>query len=819
MSGVVPVVPRFKFTNAAGVPIAGGSVTVYLAGTTTLASTYQDRALTTLNTNPVTLDANGECLFWTSSANDYKFLLKDAAGATVSGWPVDNIPGNGSGSFVQDGTGAVERTAQAKMREVLSAEDFGVSTSNSAAQNTTALLNLRNYMRDNPLRHFEIRLPRGLIQHQDAKWLHNVRSVTVKGGPTRLQNTLVSSSTTEKIPLWLNEFLLDSAGTPAGYGTQVNGYLIDTVAKGASAVTLTTAAEDTNFAANTWALVYGYNQTSNGYPPSMRYFEYRRIKSVSSGVITFYAPLVNEYRSDWVDLATNSDQLFGKARVLPLERTNFKMMDLCELEDLEFLSSDGYVDDGTASSLGGSLYAGGCIKFIGRRLRINGYFYPTQGMSAELEDCWIRYTEVDKLIDRVTFRNCDIQQLENGPACNFLKLEGGRVLSPISSLNCRNFHSEWTRFSPSTTAGQYIAPAASIRQESIRLLNPIFDAVDPREDSKVAPDQTGMTNVQIKLDPASSAVDDYYNGMQVSILSGTGLRQIRTISDYVGSTKIATVSVAWVTQPDATSVYRLDRVLPILSSGSTVSVTVVAVTAPNKITCAYAGLNDSVLRGVGVGSVLKSTTTDVQIKVGRLYYDGSNTVIEGMWTGGTPAPAEVFAANIVGQVLIENPQFITTQPEYRNNTGAPSDLVASGTTAPAFDELAITAKGRTPNRITIPFLFFRDRTGTASMRINVNAVVLGFQVYVSEAYAGASGTATLIVTRPTAEGTSPYSQTINLKTTGGRRMDASGTSTALAGDTLQAVPPAFHKQINLQTNDNLSDDAIAGYLVIETAQA
>lgn len=93
MAGVAPVVPRFRFSDSAGVPLANGTVTVYLAGTTTLTDTWQDSALTTLNTNPITLDANGECLIWLDSTKTYKFLAKNAVGATASGWPVDNISG------------------------------------------------------------------------------------------------------------------------------------------------------------------------------------------------------------------------------------------------------------------------------------------------------------------------------------------------------------------------------------------------------------------------------------------------------------------------------------------------------------------------------------------------------------------------------------------------------------------------------------------------------------------------------------------------------------------------------------------------------
>ena len=56
------------------------------------------------------------------------------------------------------------------------------------------------------------------------------------------------------------------------------------------------------------------------------------------------------------------------------------------------------------------------------------------------------------------------------------------------------------------------------------------------------------------LDAAASAVDDFYNGLVIRLTGGTGSGQIREIIDYVGSTKIATVSRAWGTNPDATRV-------------------------------------------------------------------------------------------------------------------------------------------------------------------------------------------------------------------------------------------------------------------------
>ena len=57
----------------------------------------------------------------------------------------------------------------------------------------------------------------------------------------------------------------------------------------------------------------------------------------------------------------------------------------------------------------------------------------------------------------------------------------------------------------------------------------------------------------ITLDASASATDDFYNGCLVKIVAGTGAGQRRWISDYVGSTKVATVDSAWVTNPDNTS--------------------------------------------------------------------------------------------------------------------------------------------------------------------------------------------------------------------------------------------------------------------------
>ena len=73
--------------------------------------------------------------------------------------------------------------------------------------------------------------------------------------------------------------------------------------------------------------------------------------------------------------------------------------------------------------------------------------------------------------------------------------------------------------------------------------------------------QAGSISTTIKLATTASSTNDIYNTMTVYISSGTGSGQIKTITDYVGSTKVATVS-AWTTTPNATSVY---EVMPAVS--------------------------------------------------------------------------------------------------------------------------------------------------------------------------------------------------------------------------------------------------------------
>ena len=59
----------------------------------------------------------------------------------------------------------------------------------------------------------------------------------------------------------------------------------------------------------------------------------------------------------------------------------------------------------------------------------------------------------------------------------------------------------------------------------------------------------------ITLDASASATTDFYAGAWVSLTGGTGVGQIRLITAYNGTSKVATIAPNWATAPDNTSTF------------------------------------------------------------------------------------------------------------------------------------------------------------------------------------------------------------------------------------------------------------------------
>jgi hypothetical protein len=142
----------WQFFDNNGVPLAGGLLYTYAAGTTTPQTTYTTSTGSIANSNPIVLDSAGRVSteIWLTSGVTYKFVLKTSVSVQIGSY--DNISGAtdmqaalaaSSGSslvgFIQSGAGAVATTVQTKLRQTVSIADFGASPSASASVNSAAI--------------------------------------------------------------------------------------------------------------------------------------------------------------------------------------------------------------------------------------------------------------------------------------------------------------------------------------------------------------------------------------------------------------------------------------------------------------------------------------------------------------------------------------------------------------------------------------------------------------------------------------------------------------------------------------------------------
>jgi len=113
--------------SASNVPLAGGLLAIYAAGTSTPVTTWTTSAGSVANSNPLTLDSTGRLpneVWWTAGSS-YKLVLMDALSNPIPGASWDNVPGLSDPvaagltastiPYTPPGTGAVATTVAAEL--------------------------------------------------------------------------------------------------------------------------------------------------------------------------------------------------------------------------------------------------------------------------------------------------------------------------------------------------------------------------------------------------------------------------------------------------------------------------------------------------------------------------------------------------------------------------------------------------------------------------------------------------------------------------------------------------------------------------------
>jgi hypothetical protein len=78
-----------QFFDDSGVPLSGGKLFTYLAGTTTPATTYQSAAGTAEHPNPIVFNAAGRIAsgeIWLTTGVSYKMVLKTSADVLIGSY-------------------------------------------------------------------------------------------------------------------------------------------------------------------------------------------------------------------------------------------------------------------------------------------------------------------------------------------------------------------------------------------------------------------------------------------------------------------------------------------------------------------------------------------------------------------------------------------------------------------------------------------------------------------------------------------------------------------------------------------------------------
>lgn len=140
----------WQFLDNNGNVLSGGKIYTYIAGTTTPQATFTSRSGALANTNPIILDSAGRTpeQIWSTEGELYKYVVADSNDVTIRTWDyiggsvvasdlaqnlantTDNTKGDALVGFRQSKasgflTGAVARTVNDKLQEIVSIMDFG----------------------------------------------------------------------------------------------------------------------------------------------------------------------------------------------------------------------------------------------------------------------------------------------------------------------------------------------------------------------------------------------------------------------------------------------------------------------------------------------------------------------------------------------------------------------------------------------------------------------------------------------------------------------------------------------------------------------
>ena len=326
--------------------------------------------------------------------------------------------GNGTG----DDTAAFRAMHQA-MRRLQDTED--------AAQ-------LRDAQR--PPLELVVQLISGHYRYTWNRWTWGLRRITVLGQGALIQCMHGGPYDLDQAPLtsnrdhyWAWDPTGPAFGKPSLAPVEEYGWRIRTARPGDEAVTLLTAADARLLRPGAWVLIQSYAQQQDGYPPNMRYFERARVANLVGSVVRLDRPLGQLHRDDWPEDPAYPAAI-GRARLVAIDRPDCPLALSQSFIGLTVLSNPNHaVRDPGVLATREVLGIAGTL-----RAHVQSCTLIALGVSQAgevlVEDTTFGYTEPDKLVDRLTLRNCTIGAIRECPGLNHLVLQGCTVKASAQLL-------------------------------------------------------------------------------------------------------------------------------------------------------------------------------------------------------------------------------------------------------------------------------------------------------------------------------------------------------------------------------------------------
>ncbi len=181
------------------------------------------------------------------------------------------------------------------------------------------------------------------------------------------------------------------------------------------------------------------------------------------------------------------------------------------------------------------------------------------------------------------------------------------IVSYTGASKSANLDRNWTTAPDSTTTFAIIGTDSPVLNSNLAVTASV-PVVVIRSGTAQAGSANGIT-----LDSGASATNNLYTEDLLTITGGTGVGQSRTIVNYVGSTKVATVDSNWVTAPDNTStfsIYASTTASQFSAQGITISSTnntIVLDANASSVNSVYNGSIITILSGTDAGDTREIT--------------------------------------------------------------------------------------------------------------------------------------------------------------------------------------------------------------------